>query len=106
MSYFYRSRDPVIISPSILFTQKDFSVDFLNHYRHVRIAVETRPVYLQHILEAIARSVLAELTVQVRRKWQNNQPDLKTGDVVSIHDLTVHRGHLVYLYLVFIIYMI
>lgn len=30
--------------------------------------------------------------LQVRRKWQNSQPDLKTGDVVLMSDLTVHRG--------------
>lgn len=88
--------DPVIISPSMLLTQKDFKEDmlrvdssdikemYLSQWKHVQ--------YLANLFWKRWRDEYLQI-LQIRQKWQYNQPNFKVGDVVLMRDLTVHRGH-------------
>lgn len=80
------STDPVIISPSMLLTQKDFSVDLksidFHSIKDMYISQLKNVQYLSNIFWELWRDVYLQ-NLQVRRKWQNSQHDLNTGDVAS-----------------------
>ncbi|XP_065926153.1 uncharacterized protein [Magallana gigas] len=87
--------DPVIISPSMLLTQKDFSVDLMRvDFHNIKDMYVSQWKHVQYLSNMFWKRWRDEYlqSLQVRRKWQNNQPDLKTGDVVLMRDPTVHRG--------------
>lgn len=83
MSYFYRSSD---YCPSMLLTQKDFSVDLMHvdfhNIKDIYISQWKNVQYLSNIFCERWRDEYLQ-NLQVRRKWQNNQHDLKTGNVAS-----------------------
>lgn len=86
--------NPAVLSPSMILTQKSDAVDnslgnvelkdlYKAQWRRVQFMAELfwqrwRNEYLQQL--------------QVRRKWQSDRPNLKTGDVVLLKDKSVHRN--------------
>nr|XP_034330589.1 uncharacterized protein LOC117680486 [Crassostrea gigas] len=87
--------DPVIISPSMLLTQKDLSVDLMRvDFHNIKDMYVSQWKHVQYLSSMFWKRWRDEYlqNLQVRRKWQNNQPDLKTGDVVLMRDPMVHRG--------------
>lgn len=89
------SEDPIIVSPSLLLTQKNFNTDvipvdstslkdiYTAQWKHVQQLSNTfwkrwKERYIQNL--------------QIRRKWQNVKPDLKPSDVVLLRDKSLYRG--------------
>lgn len=75
--------NPVIISPSVFLTQKDFSVDLMrvdfHNIKDIKYVSQWKHVqYLSNMFWKRWRDEYLQ-NLQVRRKWQNNQHNLKTG---------------------------
>ncbi|XP_069133221.1 uncharacterized protein [Argopecten irradians] len=85
---------PEVLTPNLLLTQKPTSVDDMD------LSVDTKNIYrrqwklVQHLADAFWSRWKKEYlhTLQVRRKWQSDVPNIKENDIVLMKDDQVCRN--------------
>ena len=86
--------DPFVLTPSILLTQKLPGKDISFPDMDVTEAYKSNWKYVQMLAEEFWKKWRREYmhSLQSRKKWVQDIPNLKEGDIVLIKDSTVHRN--------------
>ena len=82
---------PDILSPSLLLTQKPSSSV---HYAFLPVDPRVQWKYVQSLADTFWKRWRTEFlhTLQQRRKWKTDEPNLKIGDVVLLREKGVNRN--------------
>ena len=84
---------PEVLSPTMLLTQKHCSSV---HFECQSVDPRVQWKYVQSLADTFWKHWRTEYlqTLQQRRKWKTDEPNLKTGDVVLLRDKGVNRNGL------------
>lgn len=91
----YDPDNPIIISPSMLSTQKMYMDNLPSRVSSIKVIYQATWKHVQLLSDTFWKqwrtSYLQNL--QTRKKWLNKRPNLKIGDILLLREKELQRGH-------------